>query len=453
MRRFAAAFLFFLALAAGLAWIGVSAQSAGDQSLPVVLYTAAPTYLVDAWIKGGERFPSGAQVMLREGDSSRPLVAGFAATADPSVSFDGTKVLFAGKRESKDSWQVWEIAVTGGEPKRITTCPSDCVRPLYLPDHRLVYAQKVNGRFLLEAGALDGGTVLQLSYASGNSLPTDVLRDGRILFEAGYPMGSGQSPEIYTVYSDGSGVEAYRCDHGPRRQAGKQVASGDIVFASDRGLGRFTSALAHQVDVKTPDGQFTGDTVQVTANEWLISWRPDSNARYSLKMWNSKSGGMTPLSSGDSNAVQPVLAAPRPVPNQHPSGLHDWNYANLLCLNAYTSKVNLAPGSVATAKLYTADEKGKPKLLGSSSVEPDGSFYVQVPGDKPLQIELLDKLGNTLQREQGWWWMRKGEQRICVGCHAGPERSPENAVPAVLVKSTKPVVMTGATTVTAKGGR
>ena len=225
------------------------------------------------------------------------------------------------------------------------------------------------------------------------------------------------------------------------------------MFANEHGLGRFTSALAHQVGVKTPDGQFSGDTVQITANEWLISWRPDSNARYSLKMWNSKSGGMTPLSSGDSNAVQPVIVAPRPVPNQHPSGLHDWNYANLLCLNAYTSKVNLAPGSVATAKLYTADEKGKPKLLGSSSVEPDGSFYVQVPGDKPLQIELLDKLGNTLQREQGWWWMRKGEQRICVGCHAGPERSPENAVPAVLVKSTKPVVMTGATTVTAKGGR
>jgi hypothetical protein len=29
-----------------------------------------------------------------------------------------------------------------------------------------------------------------------------------------------------------------------------------------------------------------------------------------------------------------------------------------------------------------------------------------------------------------------------VGCHAGPERSPENAVPQVLVKSIKPVVMT-----------
>ncbi len=146
--------------------------------------------------------------------------------------------------------------------------------------------------------------------------------------------------------------------------------------------------------------------------------------------------------------VTPICCSPRwwlrdRWPNLHPSGLHEWSYANLLCLNAYTSKYKFASGTVASARLYTMDEKGKPRLLGSSPVEVDGSFYVQVPGDKPLQIELLDKQGKKLQREQGWWWARKGEQRICVGCHAGPERSPENAVPAVLVKSIKPVVMTG----------
>ncbi len=262
------------------------------------------------------------------------------------------------------------------------------------------------------------------------------------LFEAAYPMGSGTEPEIYTVYSDGSGVESYRCDHGPRREAGKQSASGDIVFASEHGLGRFTSALAHQVEVRAPEGEFAGDAIQVAADEWLAAWRPDAKASYQLQSWNSKTGSFTALvSAGDANLLQPAVVAPRPVPNLHPSGLHDWSYANLLCLNAYTSKYKFAPGSVASAKLYTTNEKGKPRLMGSSPVEADGSFYVQVPGDKPLQIELLDKQGKTLQREQGWWWARKGEQRICVGCHAGPERSPENAVPQVLVKSIKPVVM------------
>jgi hypothetical protein len=438
-----------------MVWVGVSAQSSqasSDKSLPAVVYTATPRYVSDAWITGAERFPDGAQVMVRERENSRPLGAGFAATADPAVSFDGTKVLFAGKKAAQDPWQIWQVALHGGDAKRVTSCAADCVRPLYLPGNRVVYARRVNKRFVIEAAGLDGDAPLQLTYAPGNALPTDVLHDGRILLEAVYPMGSGHSPEIYTVYSDGSGVESYRCDHGARRSAGKQVAAGDVVFASEQGLRRFTSALAHQVDVKAPAGEFAGDVTGIVAGDYLVAWRPDGRAHYSLQRWNSSTNSLVPvIALNDADAVQPVVVAPRPLPNQHPSGLHDWTYANLLCLNAYTSKYNFAPGTIAAMKLYTTNEKGQAKLLGNASVEPDGSFYVRVPADVPLQIELLDRQGKTLEREQGWWWMRKGEQRICVGCHAGPERAPENAVPAVLVKSITPTNLTGAPS--NKGGR
>lgn len=430
--------------AAGAVWVGVLADSSFNQSSAPMVYTAAPQCDREAWLRGGERFPAGAQVMVRDDGTSRALVAGFAATADPSVSFDGTRVLFAAKRGAKDPWQVWEVAVPHGEPKQITKCTGDCVRPFYLPGGRLVYAQKMQGRFVLQSAEFESAETLQLYYAPGSAMPTDVLRDGRILFEAEFPLGTGLSPEIYTVYSDGSGVESYRCDHGLRRQAGKQIASGDIVFAGEKGLGRFTSALAHQVDVKAPAGEFAGDAVQVRGEEWVVAWRADAKSPYALQSWNTKTGSFTTLvGASDANMLQPAVVAPRAVPNQHPSGLHEWSYANLLCLNAYTSRHTIAAGSIAAMKLYTTDEKGRAKLLGSSPVERDGSFYVQVPGEKPLQIELLNTQGKTVARERGWWWMRKGEQRICVGCHAGPERAPENAVPAVLVKSIKPVVMTG----------
>jgi hypothetical protein len=145
------------------------------------------------------------------------------------------------------------------------------------------------------------------------------------------------------------------------------------------------------------------------------------------------------------DVVQPVLIAVRSVPNRHPSGLHDWPNANLLCLNAYTSKFQIAAGAIHSVRLYTRDGAGSPKLLGNAPVERDGSFFVQVPTEKPLQIELLDRAGKTLQREKGFFWMRRGEQRACVGCHAGPETSPENAVPMILLKSTTPADMTGAT--------
>ena len=451
MRWFTAVVVFVVALIASTVWVGVAAQ-APSSKVPLV-YTFAPQYDADAWLRGGERFPSGAHLIVGGKTATRVLVTGFAATADANVSFDGTRILFAGKHDSGDHWDIWEVGATGGEAKRITSCDSDCVAPFYLPVDRLVYARRLNGRFVLESAALDGASPLQLTYSPGNALPTDVLRDGRILFDAAYPMGSGTAPEIYTVYSDGSGVETYRCDHGAKRQAGKQAPSGDIVFASAHGLARFTSALAHEVDLHAPAGDFAGDAVTTPSGSLVVAWRPDAKTHYSLQSWTSKTGSFElVLALGDADLVQPALVEARHIPNQHPSGLHEWNYSNLLCLNAYTSKYAFAPGTITAMKLYTINAQGKPTLLGSSAVEADGSFYIQVPGDTPLQIELLDRQGKTLKREQGWWWMRKGEQRICVGCHAGPERSPENAVPAVLLKTTKPETLTGTAAILQKGG-
>jgi hypothetical protein len=442
-----------LALAVCVFWMRVSAHSSDQQVSVSLAYTSTSNYDPGAWLHGRERFPSGAMVKLRQNGTSRPMATGFAATADPSVSFDGSRVLFAGKHDAKSPWQIWEVAVIGGEPKRITSCNTDCIRPYYLPGDRVVYARKVSNRFVIETAAIAGGSILQLTYAPGTALPTDVLRDGRVLFEAAYPLGNESSAEIYTVYSDGSGVESYRCDHGSNRQAGRQVPTGDVVFARVQGLGRFTSSLAHQVDLKVPVGEFAGDVVQTPTGEYLVSWRPDAKSQFSLQLWNSRTGTFDAwVADPGASVVQPVLIAARPTPNIHPSGLHDWNYANLLCLNAYMSKYQFADGSIKSMRLYT-NVSGKPRLLGSSNVELDGSFFLKVPSDHPLQIELLDASGKTLKREQGWFWLRRGEQRICVGCHTGPERAPENAVPAVLVKSTTPVDLTGPSAQSHTGGR
>ncbi len=401
---------------------------------------------------GADRFDSGATIFVDDAQGKHPLVQTFAMAADSAVSFDGQRALFAGKSKPEDPWQIWEIALAGGEPRRITSGNEDCVRPLYLPEDRIVYARKTAGRFVIETVGLAGGKPLALTYGPANFLPTDVLRDGRILFEAAYPLGADAVPEIYTVYSDGSGVESYRCDHGTARHSGRQISSGDIVLASTYGLSRFTSSKAHAVNISVPAGEYAGDVVE-TAGDWLMPWRPDAKAPFQLMFWTLGASALRPaLAEPDTDAVQPVLVAERAVPNRHPSGLHDWPNANLLCLNAYTSKYPFAAGSIHSVRLYTRDAAGNPRLLGTAPVERDGSFFVQVPTEQPLQIELLDQAGKTLKRQSGFFWMRRGEQRACVGCHAGPETSPENAVPMILLKSTTPADLTGANIQNASGG-
>lgn len=409
------------------------------------LYTVAKVVVPMAWLHGEDRFPSGAQIFLKSESEARPLVPDFAASADPSLSFDGQKVLFAGKAHTSDPWQIWEIDLAGGRPRAITSFPEDCIRPFYLPEDRVVYARKLAERFVIETKELTTNKTLTLTYIPSNALPTDVLRDGRVLFESAYPLGTDGNPEIYTVYSDGSGVESYRCDHGGARFEGRQLSSNDTVFAISRGLARFTSARPQQINISSPAGEYAGDVSQTPQGEWLLAWRPGAKTRYRLMRWTPGAIDLKPLlSEEDENVVEPVMLAPHAVPNRHPSGLHDWPNANLLCLNAYTSKYQFAAGSIHTVRLYTRDDSGHPKLLGTADVERDGSFFVQVPTEQPLQFEMLDTSGKTLKREAGYFWMRRGEQRVCVGCHAGPETAPENAVPQILLKSTIPADLTGA---------
>ena len=429
------------------------ASDAGKVEDAPFLYTTATSYEPLTWMRGADRFSSDATIFVHDSQGRHRLVPDFAASADPAVSFDGQRVLFAGKAHAHDPWQIWETDVTGGDPHRITNSADDCIRPFYLPEDRIVYARKTSGRFVIESKELESGKTLPLTYAPSNALPTDVLRDGRILFEAGYPLGSEGKPEIYTVYSDGSGVESYRCDHGTARHSGHQNAFGDIVFASAYGVARFTSARAEELKVAMPAGEYAGDIVETPSGDWLASWRPNAKTPFRLMRWTPGSNDLRPaLPEQNANALQPTLVTQRGVPNRHPSGLHDWPNANLLCLNAYTSKYKFSPGSIHQVRLYTADGEGKATLLGTAPVESDGSFFVQVPAGRPLQVELLDSAGKTLKREAGFFWMRRGEQRGCVGCHAGPETAPENAVPMILLKSTMPSDMTGTPAQSAAGG-
>jgi len=448
-RRFIVACLVLL-WASGLAKKAVEASGSDSQSF---LYTVAKQYSPLAWMQGGERFPAGANIFLSDAQGKRPFVASFAASADASVSFDGQRLLFAGKLKLQDPWQIWETAVAGGEPRRVTSGGEDCIRPFYLPGDRVVYARRIAGRFVVEVADLAGGKPLALTYGPASFLPTDVLHDGRILLEGGYPLGSSTAPEIYTVYSDGSGFESYRCDHGKARSEGRQVSSGDIVFASHSGLGKFTSARAQEVLVSAPAGEYAGDLAETSSGDWLVAWRPEGKARFQLMTWTAGARTLRPtIAEPGASVVEPVVAGERAVPNQHPSGLHDWPNANLLCLNAYMSKYSFPAGSIHSVRFYARDDSGNPKLLGTTPVERDGSFFVQVPSDQALQIELLDGAGKTLKREAGYFWMRRGEQRACVGCHAGPETAPENAVPAILLKSTDPADMTGTNANHASGG-
>jgi hypothetical protein len=438
-------------------------QNAGAVTDADVIVTAAPAYLPLAALKGGERFPKGAQLLLIHAGKAEPLVTEFAATADANVGFDGKTVLFAGKQAVGDKWQIWETTLTDRAVRRVVAGEGDAIRPFYLPGGRLVYARRTAQGFRLEAAGKDGAspnavidaqagaTVLPLSYMAGSAVPADVLLDGRVLFESGFPLGSGSTPELYLVYSDGSGVESYRCDHGRARWGGTQLASGDVVFTHGDSLARFTSPLAHEAAIASPHAEYAGGIAETASGAWLVSARTAAGAHYALKSWEPGDGAKagaralkTVLAVSGEDVVEPVLVAARTRPKRHPSGLHPWDYANMMALDARQSREGELKVAPARVRLESLDAQGHAVAMGTAAVEPDGSFLVKVPADKPIRFALLDAKGAVVRQEHGWFWIRGGEQRYCVGCHAGPERSSENHVPAVLLRTTTAIDLTGA---------
>ncbi len=441
---------------------GLSSHPDRDPCADFVV-TAVPVYKPLAELKGEERFPNGAQLLLVHAGKAEPLVPGFAATADADVSFDGEFVLFAGKKSANDPWQIWEMTLQDRSVRKVTETAGDAERPFYLPGGRLLWAQRTSNGFQIDSaddGHLPqpvflnptaGPGILPLTYARASAFATDVLADGRILFESNFPLGEGSIPELYLVYADGSGVESYRCDHGRARWGGAQLASGDVIFTHGATLARFTSPLAHEEPIAAPKAEYAGGIAETASGAWLLSARTGGNAHYAIQLWNpsaeAKPGAGkfdTVLAIAGMNLIEPVLLAARRRPNRHPSGLHPWDYANLLALDARLSREGDLKTAPAMVRLETQNERGVIAALGTAPVEPDGSFFVKVPADKPIRFALLDQKGSVLRREQGWFWIRKGEQRICVGCHAGPERASENRVPAVLMRTTTPVDLTGA---------
>jgi Hydrazine synthase alpha subunit middle domain len=417
---------------------------------PALIYTSAPVYESLAALHGDERFPQGAQLMLLRAGSAEPLVPGFAASADPSVSFDGQTLLFAGRKNAGDRWQIWQMAFDGSAPHRVAAAETDLIRPLWMPGGRIVYARRETGYFSLETARFDGSAPLRLTYGPGNYVPDDVLRDGRVLFESGFPLGDGAIPEMYLVYADGSGVESVRCDHGVAREHGRQLLSGDIVFTHGRRLARFTSALAEEAAIPAPAGDYAGDVAELPDGRWLLSIRIPGQKHYSLRAWKPGAPGSAMLIElSDQDAVEPAIIAPRAIPNRHPSALHDWTTGNLLALDARQSRDDVLATGPAAVRVETFNETGSVTTLGTAPVEPDGSFFISAAADRPLRFILLDAAGNPLRAQHGWFWIRRGEQRICVGCHTGPERAPENRVPQVLLRTTTPFDVSG----TASPGR
>ncbi len=105
----------------------------------------------------------------------------------------------------------------------------------------------------------------------------------------------------------------------------------------------------------------------------------------------------------------------------------------ILCLNADFTQLRATngelPAKAERVRIIAGGGQRPVTELGIVAVQPDGSFMAKVTADTPLGFETLDAQNHVLHRVAPALWVRSGENRICLGCHAPYNHSPRNRRP------------------------
>ena len=134
--------------------------------------------------------------------------------------------------------------------------------------------------------------------------------------------------------------------------------------------------------------------------------------------------------------IEAISLLEHPEPMGRISALNLTNNAGtILCMNAnFTRNAAGDPGVKAErVRVLARKAMGPEQTLGEVKLEPDGSFLVKVPADVPIGFETLDEQGRVIHRLPPSIWVRRGENRSCLGCHEPHNRSPRNHRPMAVI--------------------
>jgi hypothetical protein len=147
-------------------------------------------------------YGDGSRVLLVGPDRSvRVLSDGFCDACESDVSFDGSRILVAGKRTATDNWNIYETGIDGSSVRQITRDMGDCRSPAYLstlytivsprPWYQLAFVSNAAGT-VNEQGPtrathlytckLDSSAVRRLTFNLSSDMDPFLMSDGRLLF-------------------------------------------------------------------------------------------------------------------------------------------------------------------------------------------------------------------------------------------------------------------------------
>jgi len=354
-----------------------------SQDLPDLVFVQLPvmdqaaTFNKNNLHTPSDRYVPGARIVKLVSSSSVPvnLTPEFYAACDPAVSFDGSIIIFSGKKERGDNWQIWQMNTAGLEKLQITHSEGHSITPVFAgnrfylddpqPTPQIVYAGSEHGWinfqereqvFSLYGMDPNGKTIHRLTFNLNSDYYPDVLPNGQIVFiswqNSEIPEIPGGHFTLMAVNNDGTDLMPFYGNH--EKPPYKDMVSisdfdervyfveadsmvwlggGQIACISQRRPLHSYKQLTH-----SNEGIFHSPCA-LPENELLASYRPKSpRSKFGIYLVDTKSGkiGKQIFSEEAWHSIDTQLLSP----HQAVKGRSNWlipgaKHGVFYCLNSY----------------------------------------------------------------------------------------------------------------------
>ena len=354
--------------------------------------------------------------------------------------------------------------------------------------------------FTLHAMNADGGDLRPISAFETFEYTPSVAHDGRILYCRWDYIDrfNGHFFSLWSTNPDGSNAQLVYGNYTKRPQATMEPraipGSRKIVFTAsahhsitggslvllDRDRGLEGDAPITRLTPEVPFPETEKNVAMFYANPWplsedfyLVSWSNHklpphcrcsddaSNPRNAQGLYLCDRFGNLELLYRDPeiSCMTPVPVKPRPRPRTYPDSVHrdGPQVGAFLVQNVCEGLGERAAGDVARIRIVGVPPKVQPHknvpplgvskeetgkyIMGSVSVQSDGSAHFRVPSGVPVFFQALDFEGRAIQTMRSLTYVQAGQTLSCIGCHEHRDSSPR-ALDTPIAARRAPAAMT-----------